>query len=123
MSTEANRKLVIEFFETMYDKLEFDKADRFLAPNCIEHNPDIGDGLENFKKNTPTLLAGTQKGTLKIVRSVAEGNMVVLHSRLPIGGKEYAIADFYRVEGGKIVEHWDVLQEMLPSETNPHPYF
>jgi predicted SnoaL-like aldol condensation-catalyzing enzyme len=63
--------------------------------------------------------------SLEIKRAVAEGDMVVTHSLLKTSPEDRgtAVADFFRLKDGKVVEHWDVLQPVPESAANEHPMF
>ena len=76
------------------------------------------------RKTTTQWIAGGPKTTVDIRKSVAEGNLVILHVKSPTpDGKYLAIAEFFRVENNKIAEHWDVIQAAPDTSANPHPMF
>ena len=84
----------------------------------------VTGGKEGVRtKLRPLLEKGGSKGTLHIARSIAADNFVWLHSKSFVFGKPAALVDIFRVECGKLVEHWDVIMEMVPSEVNDHAYF
>jgi predicted SnoaL-like aldol condensation-catalyzing enzyme len=116
---ETNKKKVVEFYDLLINKKDFESASKYMAEHYIQHNPRAADGhdglrahIEHLKKDFP----GVQSEIKKIV---AEGNYVVLHvhsRRTPI--RQLAIIEIFRLEDGKIAEHWDVVQEI--PETSLH---
>ena len=98
----------------------------FVTPAFIEHKPDIAGGtreaailfLEGLVKQLPA-------ARWELLRTVAEGDMVVIHARfIPApGAPAYAIADFFRLQNCRIVEHWDVVAAPSAKAVNPNPRF
>ena len=118
--TEANKKTVLEFYEAGLNKKDFDAAAKFFGPKYIQHNPGAPDGIEGFKTFVNFLREKFPNSHSEIKRSFAEGDYVILHVhavREP-GTRGRAIVDIFRLENGKIVEHWDVAQDI--PEKMPH---
>ena len=98
----------------------------FMTPDFVEHKPDIAGGT---REATIAFLEGLVKqvpdAKWEVVRSVADRDMVVLHVRFrpAPGAPEYAIADFFRLENCRIVEHWDVVAGPSDAKGNPHSRF
>jgi len=107
---EKNKKLVLEAFDTLFNKRDYDAAERFWSPRYIQHSAHIlpgREGLFNLIKNLPPTLK-YEPGTI-----VAEGDFVIVHGRfsdfgLPVN---WIAADILRIENGVLVEHWDVIQD------------
>lgn len=115
--TEANRALVRDMVETVLVNGNAAEVGRFIDPdNYAQHNPQIADGLDGLQAAFKAL---ADQGTMfvydKIHMVVAEGNFVVTASEGSFGGKPTAFYDMFRVEDGKVVEHWDVISD-IPSE-------
>ena len=93
-------------------------ADRYLGKTYTQHNPTIPDGPEAFKQFVPQWLASMPELSFDIKRVISEGDLVVLHYRLKTSPDDLgtAIVDIFRVEDGRVVEHWDVLQP-VPAES------
>jgi predicted SnoaL-like aldol condensation-catalyzing enzyme len=111
----ANKKLVFDFWREVLQAHHVDRAPQYLAADYIQHNPNVATGraafMEFFAQSPPEPIKDTIDD---LVRIVAEGDVVVLAFRrelpdLAREGQTYTTTwfDMFRVEGGKIVEHWD----------------
>ena len=117
---EANKKTVLEFYEAGLNKKDFEAASKYFGPKYIQHNPGAPDGIEGFKTFVNFLREKFPNSKSEIKRVFAEGDYVILHVhavREP-GTRGRAIVDIFRLEDGKIVEHWDVAQDI--PEKMPH---
>jgi len=117
---EANKKTVLEFYEAGLNKKDFEAASKYFGPKYIQHNPGAPDGIEGFKVFVNFLREKFPNSHSEIKRSFADGDYVILHVhavREP-GTRGRAIVDIFRLENGKIVEHWDVAQDI--PEKMPH---
>ena len=115
--TAANKALVTEFVNTVLRDGDADRITEFVSTKSyLQHNSSIGDGLEGLGS---ALAAWAEQGiTMKYDRTplvVAEGNFVFTASEGALAGQPTAFYDLFRVEGGKIVEHWDVISA-IPQE-------
>jgi predicted SnoaL-like aldol condensation-catalyzing enzyme len=118
--TEANKKAVLEFYEAGLNKKDFDAASKYFGPKYIQHNPGAPDGIEGFKGFLNFLRDKFPNSHSEIKKVFADGDYVILHVhavREP-GTRGRAIVDIFRLENGKIVEHWDVAQDI--PEKMPH---
>jgi predicted SnoaL-like aldol condensation-catalyzing enzyme len=107
---EKNKALVLEAFDTLFNKRDYEAAERYWSPNYIQHSAHIEpgrDGLFNLIRNTPDTLRYEHQ------LIVAEGDYVVVHGRFSGYGRPVAwiAADIVRIENGRLAEHWDVLQD------------
>jgi predicted SnoaL-like aldol condensation-catalyzing enzyme len=122
---EANKKLVIAFYDASINKKDFAAASRYLGSQYKQHNPTAPDGPEGLKAFIEFLKARfpNQHGEIKQV--IAEGDLVVLHVRSTRGDNTpgRAIVDIFRVEHGKVVEHWDVIQAIPEKSANNNTIF
>jgi predicted SnoaL-like aldol condensation-catalyzing enzyme len=119
---DANKRTVVEFYELAFNGHEPEQAvKRYVGSRYIQHNPQAADGTEafiGFVRAFPELSVD--------IRSVfADGDIVVTHSlvKFTADDRGTVAADFFRVEDGKVVEHWDVLQPFPEESANPHPMF
>jgi predicted SnoaL-like aldol condensation-catalyzing enzyme len=116
--TEANKALVQGLVEdVLMGKNPERIADYISADSYAQHNPDIADGLEGV---TSAFAAMAEQGiTLRydtLHHVIGEGNFVLTMAEGEFGGKPTAFYDLFRVEDGKVVEHWDVLETIPPQE-------
>lgn len=92
------------------------RVDEWVADGYIQHNAEVADGLASFKplatvENPPLMYS-------EIVLLVGQGNFVATLSRASWEGEPLAQADLFRLENGKVVEHWDNSEPALPDEMN-----
>jgi predicted SnoaL-like aldol condensation-catalyzing enzyme len=112
---QRNKGIVLEAFDTLFNKRDYAKAEMFWSPKYIQHSAHIEpgrEGLFNLIKSTPATLK-YEPGLI-----VAEGDFVMLHGRfrgmgLPVN---WIAADILRIENGILVEHWDVIQDEATKE-------
>ncbi len=109
---EANKKIVLEFYEAALGKMDVEAAVKFFGPKYIQHNPSAPDGIEGFRGFIKFLKEKYPNRKSEIKRVMADGDLVILHihSKSNPEDRGNAIIDIFRVENGKIVEHWDVIQ-------------
>jgi len=122
---EGNKKKVAEFYEQAINKKDFDAAAKYLGPRYIQHNPTAPDGAEGLKGFIGFLKSKFPNSKSEIKRVFAEGDYVILHVhavREP-GTRGRAIIDIFRLENGKIVEHWDVAQDVPEKAANSNGMF
>lgn len=123
--TEANRKVLLDFIDLFYRQRKVRSAfERHVAPEYVQHNPNILDGREAAITALEPLF-GSPDASFDIQRVLVDGEFGAIHlrgrrSQAVLGA---AVVDLYRFHAGKIVEHWDVLQPVPESALNPHPMF
>ena len=114
-ANDKNKRLVLEAFDTLFNKRDYLAAERFWSANYIQHSAHIEpgrEGLFNLVKSIPATLK-YEPG-----RIVADGDFVIVHGRfsgfgLPVN---WIAADILRLENGILVEHWDVIQDEATEE-------
>jgi predicted SnoaL-like aldol condensation-catalyzing enzyme len=114
-SQEKNKALVLEAFETLFNKRDYAAAEGFWSPNYIQHSAHIApgrDGLFELVKAAPKELH------YENALIVADGDYVMLHGRFSGIGQpvNWIVADILRLENGLLAEHWDVIQEEASRE-------
>ena len=122
---EANKKTVIAFYEAGLNQKDFAKAAQYFGPRYIQHNPNAADGPEGFKRFVEFLREKFPQSHSEIKQVFADGDYVILHVhavREP-GTRGNAIVDIFRLENGKIVEHWDVVQPIPDHAANANGMF
>jgi predicted SnoaL-like aldol condensation-catalyzing enzyme len=107
---EKNKALVLEAFDTLFNKRDYAAAEKYWSPNYIQHSAHIEpgrEGLFNLIRNTPDTLRYEHQ------LIVAEGDYVIVHGRFSGTGRPAAwiAADIVRIENDRLSEHWDVLQD------------
>src|ERR1700681_198439 len=112
---EKNRALVLEVFDTLFNKRDYAAAERFWSPDYIQHSAHIApgrDGLFNLIKSIPPTLK-YDPGMI-----VAEGDLVIVHGRFSGFGQpvNWIAADIVRIKDGVLVEHWDVIEDETTQE-------
>jgi predicted SnoaL-like aldol condensation-catalyzing enzyme len=122
---EANKKTVIAFYEAALNQKDFAAARKYIGPRYTQHNPNAADGPEGFKKFIDFLREKYPQSHSDIKQAFADGDYVILHVhavRQPntLGS---AIVDIFKLEHGKIVEHWDVIQPVPEKSANDNGMF
>lgn len=124
--TEANRATMRAFVETAYGQKQVRKAyEAYVAPDLVQHNPNIADGREAAIAEIEGLLKNPA-AHFDVKHVVVDGDLAAVHFRGSLGGDvSAAVVEWFRLKDGKIVEHWDAFQVIDPKSKarNPHPYF
>ena len=122
---EENMRIVLDFYERGLMRRDFDAAKQHFGPRYTQHNPDVADGPEGFRAFLQFLREKLPNSRSEIKRVIADGDYVVVHAHaIPVPGERgLAIVDIFRLEGGKIVEHWDVVQPIPETAANSNGMF
>jgi predicted SnoaL-like aldol condensation-catalyzing enzyme len=112
---EKNKVLVLEAFDTLFNRRDYAAAERFWSPGYIQHSAHIApgrEGLFNLVRSLPPTLK-YEPGVI-----VADGDFVIVHGRFSGFGApaNWIAADILRLEDGVLVEHWDVIQDEATRE-------
>ena len=107
------RDIVLAFYQALNEK-DADKAKEFLGETYIQHNPEVADGPEGLLRFVRFRRENFPEAHNEVKRVIAEGDLVALHvhSALVPGTPGRMIVDIFRVDGDKVVEHWDVIQQI-----------
>jgi predicted SnoaL-like aldol condensation-catalyzing enzyme len=123
---ERNIKNAKEFYSLAFNDCKPEEAvNKYIGDVYIQHNPLVGDGKEAFIAYFNKMAKEWPEKKVFFIRSIAEGDYVVLHCRQEWpGDQEYAGIDIFMLdERGKIVEHWDVLQVVPEKSANNNTMF
>jgi len=123
---EANKRIVREWNALAIIQRKPEEAvAKYLGPNYRQHNPGAADGPEPFIAAVKWFAQTFPEFRMETKRIIAEGDIVVLHSHLirEPGDRGRAVVDIFRLENGKIVEHWDVVQEVPETSANNNTMF
>ena len=122
---EENKKIVAAFYDAALNQKDFDAAAKFLGSRYTQHNPVAADGPEGFKAFIAFLKDKFPNNRSEIKRIFADGDYVIVHVhavREP-GTRGNAIIDIFKLENGKVVEHWDVVQPIPEKAANDNGMF
>jgi predicted SnoaL-like aldol condensation-catalyzing enzyme len=114
---QSNKALVLEAFDTLFNKRDYAAAERYWSPSYIQHSKHIApgrQGLFGLVKASPQTMR-YENGTI-----LAEGNLLMLHGRVSGLGlpANWIVVDIVRLENGLLAEHWDVIEDEATRETS-----
>ena len=123
---ENNKTIVHDYYNMAFNLQKPEEAfSRYALPSYRQHNPGAGDGGAPFIAFVKGYVQAYPQMHIDFKRIIAEGDLVVVHSHLTLkpGDRGMAVMDIFRVENGKVVEHWDVLQEVPEKSANTNTMF
>lgn len=123
--SQENRRIVEEFLDLINRHGQVREAfERHVSEGYIQHNPTARNGREDAIALVGGL-AARPGFRASVKRIVAEGDLVAVHLHLDFGAGApgLAVMDMFRLENGKIVEHWDVIQEIPPQTASGNSMF
>jgi len=118
---EANLKLVLDMFAQVLNPMDSSAVDRFIADGYIQHNQSVQPGKQPLKDFLDMIKGQTPDAVHDVKRAFVDGDHVTVHyhvRRFP-GDLGWAVIDIFRVEDGKVIEHWDVMQDVIEGGPNP----
>jgi predicted SnoaL-like aldol condensation-catalyzing enzyme len=125
-NTAKNKEIVRAFYDLAFNQKQPEEAvKRYAGSYYRQHNPNAADGTEPFVGFVKWLTGSNPHLRIEFKRLIAEEDLVVVHSHnvaVP-GTTGKAVIDIFRLEDGKIVEHWDVVQEIPPASKNDNTMF
>lgn len=122
---ESNKQKAIAFYRTAYLGDPAKAVEMYVGAEYTQHNPLVGDGKQPFIDYFTEMANQYPDKEIEFVRAVAQGDLVALHTHQTWpGDEEYVTMDFFRFDtDGKIVEHWDALQEVPDETKNGNPMY
>ena len=116
----------VEFLDLAFNRKDVEAAfDRYAAPPYTQHNPQVPDGIGGAKTALAGLLQQIPGWTYDFKRVLVDGDLVAVHSHVTTAPDDrgMAVVDVFRVAGGKMVEHWDVVQPIPEDAANGNTMF
>lgn len=122
---EANRQLVLRMYQHVLNPLDSSAMDEFFSPGYIQHNPGVVNGPQGLKGFLDRARVESPHAEHRVKRVLVDGDHVVAHVHVIIhpGDLGLAVVDIFRIEGGKIAEHWDVAQPVPEHPANDNGMF
>lgn len=122
---KANKALVLRFYDAVVNAKDVTAAESMLGPKYIQHNPSAADGVEGLRGFIAFLRSNAPNSRSEVKRAFVDGDHVILHvrSQRKPEDKPRAIMEIFRVERGKVVEHWDVIQDIPEKAANNNTMF
>ncbi|MDI3422631.1 nuclear transport factor 2 family protein [Streptomyces luteolus] len=111
-SLQANKDLVAEYIGLFYNDKDFDRARQLLTEDFVNHHHGVGTGRDRTVESFSGVAAAMPGFSLTVRRMVAEGDQVWTHSvaRPAPDAQPAVVVDIWRIEDGRLAEHWDVGQ-------------
>ena len=117
---EANKQNAIAFYRMAYEGNPSEAVELYVGHEYIQHNPLVGNGPQPFIDYFERMQREYPEKSIEFVRAIAQNELVALHTHQTWpGGDEYITMDFFRFDdNGKIVEHWDAMQQIPEGTAN-----
>lgn len=110
----SNKAIVVEYLDVVFNQRNLAKAETYWSGNMIQHNPGMPNGLDVLRGFISSKGPGP---TYEPGLVMEDGNLVMIHGRYTNWfGKNMIAVDIFRLDNGKVVEHWDVMQEEVPAD-------
>lgn len=121
----TNKEKAIAFYRTAFEGNPRAAVAAYVGDYYWQHNPAVEDGKEGFICYFEQMQQDYPDKRIEFLRAIEEGDLVALHTHQIWGdpdNKDYVTLDFFRFEDGKIVEHWDAIQEVVPTKSGRSMY-
>lgn len=118
---QVNLQLVLDMFRDVLNPMDSGAVDRYISPGYIQHNQAAQPGREGLKAFLDMIRGQTPDAVHDVKRAFVDGNHVTVHYHVRRWPDDlgWAVIDIFRIEDGMIVEHWDVMQDVVEGGPNP----
>ena len=122
---QKNLQAVLDFYEVVINNQDYSRVSEFLDDNYIQHKPEVETGVKGVLDFVKSIYAQSPNHRARIVRSFVDGDYVILHVQIlnAVEAPNLAVMDIFRVEKGKIMEHWDVASPVPATSKNDNGVF
>lgn len=120
-----NKEVVVNLFNEFFVGKDVTAVDRYMGPVYIQHNPMAPDGTDALKGFFQGFWKNFPNPVYSLKRVIAEVDLVAIHYHFKMNEDDrgFAVVDIFRLENGKIVEHWDVVQKVPEKSANQNTMF
>jgi predicted SnoaL-like aldol condensation-catalyzing enzyme len=125
MNLEKHKKNAIAFYRMAYEGNPARAVELYVGDEYIQHNPDVANGTAGFIEYFERMQRDYPEKSIDFVRCIAEGDLVALHThQVWPGNDQYVTMDFFRFDtNGKIIEHWDSIQQVPKTSANENTMY
>ncbi len=118
---QANLDIVLGMFAHVLNPMDSSAVDRFIAPGYIQHNQSVEPGRDKLKAFLDMIREQTPDAVHDVKRAFVDGDHVTVHYHVRRWPDDlgWAVIDIFRVEDGLVIEHWDVMQDVIEGGPNP----
>ncbi len=123
---EQNKKIVMDFYQLAFNQHKpTEAATKFIGSSYTQHNPHVPNGAAAFYQYFEEYFRQNPQSHVVIYHAIADGDLVALHLNSKLNNQDpgKAIVDIFRLKEGKIVEHFDVIQDVPDSSANGNTMF
>ncbi len=121
----TNKEIAVTFWNALFNQHDLEVVDSMVGSKYIQHNPTYTDGKKPFKEAVAGFLAEFPESTAEIKHVAAEGDLVFIHNHIKLNATDrgQAAVDIFRIKDGKIIEHWDVIQDVPETAVHTNTMF
>ncbi|WKV11010.1 ester cyclase [Marivirga harenae] len=125
ITLDQQKENAIKFYKTAFEGNPSKAVELYVGDEYIQHNPAVANGTQGFVEYFERMQREYPNKSVEFVRAVAENGLVALHThQVWEGDAEYVTMDFFRFDdNGKIVEHWDSIQQIPEESANPNKMY
>ena len=122
---EKMKRNAVAFYKMAYEGNPKKATELYVGDKYIQHNPHVANGIDGFVEYFERMQREYPNKSIEFVRTIAEGDLVALHThQIWPGNDQYITMDFFRFDDkGKIVEHWDSIQQIPETSANPNTMY